>query len=172
MSCMLNISGLVQDCGNSSVLTMELPQSCVKPVACIFFYFMSLKIYKWQLWFWSFTPFSPVVIFLLQHQTFPAKYRDKRLSCWLLYLNLRYWRSSYGDINLDQHWLRLWLVAWQHQAINWPNDFSFVRFCGSNLKAISKWLHTLLFCLMCFKIIRLISSRGQWVNFESLVIRK
>ena len=30
----------------------------------------------------------------------------------------------YGEINLGQHRLRLWLVAWQHQAIIWTNvDF-------------------------------------------------
>ena len=27
--------------------------------------------------------------------------------------------TPYGGIDLGQHWLRLWLVAWQHQAIAW-----------------------------------------------------
>ena len=27
----------------------------------------------------------------------------------------------YGDINLGQHWLRKWLVVWQHRAITWTN---------------------------------------------------
>ena len=27
----------------------------------------------------------------------------------------------YGDIDLGQHWLREWLVAWRHQAIIWTN---------------------------------------------------
>ena len=27
----------------------------------------------------------------------------------------------YGNNYLRQHWLRLWLVAWQHQAITWTN---------------------------------------------------
>ena len=26
---------------------------------------------------------------------------------------------SYGVIGLSQHWLRWWLVAWQHRAITW-----------------------------------------------------
>ena len=29
--------------------------------------------------------------------------------------------TLYGDIELGQHWLRLWLVAWWHQAITWTN---------------------------------------------------
>ena len=31
-----HINGLVQDCGNSIVLTMELLQSCTKPLICIY----------------------------------------------------------------------------------------------------------------------------------------
>ena len=43
----------------------------------------------------------------------------------------------YGDIDLGQHWLRLWLVAWRQQAITWANvDFSSVKFCGMHMKAI------------------------------------
>ena len=29
--------------------------------------------------------------------------------------------TPYGDIDLGQHWLRQWLVAWWHQAIAWTN---------------------------------------------------
>ena len=29
--------------------------------------------------------------------------------------------TPYGTKDLGQHWLRLWLVAWQHQAITWTN---------------------------------------------------
>ena len=29
--------------------------------------------------------------------------------------------TPYSDIDLDQHSLRLWLFAWQHQAIIWTN---------------------------------------------------
>ena len=29
--------------------------------------------------------------------------------------------TQYGNINLDQHWLRQWLVAWWHQTITWTN---------------------------------------------------
>ena len=43
----------------------------------------------------------------------------------------------YGDINLGQHWLREWLVAWCHQAITWTNvDLSSVRSSGIHLRAI------------------------------------
>ena len=27
--------------------------------------------------------------------------------------------TPYGDLNLGQHWLRSWFVAWLHQAISW-----------------------------------------------------
>ena len=42
------------------------------------------------------------------------------------------------NIDLGQNWLRKWLVAWWHQAINWTNaDFSLVRFCGTYLRVIT-----------------------------------
>ena len=38
----------------------------------------------------------------------------------------------FGDIDLSQHWLSIWLVAWQHQAITWTNvDLSSNVFCSS-----------------------------------------
>ena len=38
--------------------------------------------------------------------------------------------TPYSDIDLGQHWLRKWLVAWRHQAIAWTNvDASSVRSC-------------------------------------------
>ena len=46
--------------------------------------------------------------------------------------------TPFGDIDLGQHWLRLWLAAWWHQAITWTNvDLSSVRSCGIHLRAIS-----------------------------------
>ena len=43
----------------------------------------------------------------------------------------------YGDIDLGQHWLRQWLVAWWHQAITWTNvDLWSVRSIGIHLRAI------------------------------------
>ena len=45
--------------------------------------------------------------------------------------------TPYGNINLDQRWLRQWLVAWRHQAITWTNvDLSSVRSSGVHLSAI------------------------------------
>ena len=36
LSCQC-VDGLVQDCGNSSALALELPQSCTKPPICVLF---------------------------------------------------------------------------------------------------------------------------------------
>ena len=47
--------------------------------------------------------------------------------------------TPYGDVNCGQHWLRLWVVAWWHQAITWTNvDISPVRCSGMHLRAISQ----------------------------------
>ena len=36
--------------------------------------------------------------------------------------------TPYGTSDLVQHWFRLWLVAWRHQAITWTNvDFLSLR---------------------------------------------
>ena len=44
----------------------------------------------------------------------------------------------YGDMELCQHWLREWLVAWRHQAITWTNvDLSSMRFDDIHLGALS-----------------------------------
>ena len=50
--------------------------------------------------------------------------------------------KPYGDINLCQHWLKQWLVAWQHQAITWTNvDLSSLRTSGIHLRAILQEIH-------------------------------
>ena len=42
----------------------------------------------------------------------------------------------YGDMDLGQHWLRQWLVAWWHQAITWTNvDLSSVTYSDIHLMA-------------------------------------
>ena len=42
-------------------------------------------------------------------------------------------------MDLGQHWLMYWLVAWQHQAITWTNaDVSLLRSSNNYLKAISQ----------------------------------
>ena len=43
----------------------------------------------------------------------------------------------YGDMELGQHWLRQWLVAWRHQAITWTNVDWSVRSHGIHLGASS-----------------------------------
>ena len=61
---------------------------------------------------------------------------------------------SYGDIDLGQHWLRWWLVAWQYQAITWTIvDFPLITFCGIHMGAISQCVLKLLFCIMSLKFI-------------------
>ena len=45
---------------------------------------------------------------------------------------------SYNDIDLGQHWLWWWLVAWWHQAITWTNDDLSVRSSDIRLRAISQ----------------------------------
>ena len=67
--------------------------------------------------------------------------------------------TPYGDIDLGQHWLRQWLVAWQHQAITRSNDDFSLRSldCFIHLRAISQCVPNLLFCIyiMSLKIILL-----------------
>ena len=47
--------------------------------------------------------------------------------------------TPYGHIELDRHWLRLWLIAWQHQVIISTNvDLSSNLFCGIHLRTISQ----------------------------------
>ena len=73
----------------------------------------------------------------------PASIGHKQAKCWLLNfvhilsMILNYFKliftdqivyltqcglvMSYGDIELGQHWLRWWLVAWWHKAITWTS---------------------------------------------------
>ena len=47
--------------------------------------------------------------------------------------------APYGNVDLGQHWLRWWLVAWWHQAITWTSvDYWSVRPHGIHLRAISQ----------------------------------
>ena len=47
--------------------------------------------------------------------------------------------TSYGVIDLCQHWFRKWLVAWYVQAISWISvDWSSVGSCNIHLRAISQ----------------------------------
>ena len=45
--------------------------------------------------------------------------------------------TPYGNTDLGQHWLRQWLIAWQHLAITWTNvDLSSVEFSGIHVTTI------------------------------------
>ena len=105
------------------------------------------------------TNFSEILIGV---QTFPLKKMHlKMLSTkWhplCLGLNvLTHWGivTPYGDIELGQHWLRLWLDAWQHQAITWTNvDLSSVRSTQIFLGIISEKISQPLIPEISLKII-------------------
>ena len=42
------------------------------------------------------------------------------MACWLMAQSYSGWVTPYGDIDLDQHWFRWWLVGWRHEAECWP----------------------------------------------------
>ena len=66
-----------------------------------------------------------------------------------------YWSlvMPYGDRDLGQHWLKQWLVTWQHQSITWTNvDFLSVRLCSIHLGGDSQREPNLSFCIMNLKI--------------------
>ena len=78
--------------------------------------------------------------------------------------------TPYGDRDLGQHWLRLWLVACRHQAITWTNvDWSSVKSIGIHIRAFSQELPQPSITKICLKekSVSKISSkfpRVQWVN--------
>ena len=54
---------------------------------------------------------------------------------WLVHCGLV---MLYGDMNVSQHWLRLWPVTW-HQVITRTNvDLSSLKYSGIHLRAISQ----------------------------------
>ena len=72
---------------------------------------------------------------------------------WLFVAPIYYYSVAIWDTDLDQNWLRYWLVAWRHQAITWSNnDFSRVRFCGIHSRKNALWVAKVLFCIVNFKI--------------------
>ena len=61
--------------------------------------------------------------------------------------------TPYGDIDLGQHWLRQWIVAWRNQAITWTNaDLSLVRSSDNHLRAILQEMHQPLITIINLKI--------------------
>ena len=62
--------------------------------------------------------------------------------------------TPYGDRDLGQHWLRYWILAWQHQAITRTNvDWSSVKSSDIHIRAISQEMHRPPITKICFKII-------------------
>ena len=61
--------------------------------------------------------------------------------------------TAYGDRDLSQHWLRLWLVAWQHQAITWANvHWSSAKSSDIHIGAISQEMPQPSVIKICLKI--------------------
>ena len=59
----------------------------------------------------------------------------------------------HGDLDLGQHWLRLWFVAWQHLVITWIIvDSSLEVFYSIHLRAISQEVLMNLMRNTCMKI--------------------
>ena len=60
--------------------------------------------------------------------------------------------TPYGDRDLGQHWFRLWLVAWRHQAITWTNvDWSSVKPNGIRIRAIRQEMPQTSITKLCLK---------------------
>ena len=95
------------------------------------------KLYRWhtaEVWEWmsNFTPH------------FTGHFNLSMMGLQLTFCGLV---TPYGDIALGQHWLRIWLVAWRHQAITRTNiDLSSTDFCGMHLRAISQEVLRSLIC--------------------------
>ena len=79
-----------------------------------------------------------VCTYLHDHRRSSDDWSYKKIRRW--FNSLRSIVMLYGDINLGQHWLRLWLVPWQHPAIiSWNHvELSSKVFCGTELRAISQ----------------------------------
>ena len=66
------------------------------------------------------------------------KFIDKALITHIPALTRGNLMAQYGDIELDQHWFRIWPVVWLHQAITWTNVDLSVMSSDIHLGPISK----------------------------------
>ena len=84
-------------------------------------------------------------------------------------ITLRGLLTSYGDIELDQHWLMQWHVAWRHQAITWANLDLSVRSSDINLRAIWQEIPQASIIWISWKISYLgFTKLYQWFNCVEL----
>ena len=61
--------------------------------------------------------------------------------------------TPYGDIDLGQHWLTLWRVAWRrHVIIRYKAVLSSNVFCGMHLRVISQWMSMNLIHKTCLEM--------------------
>ena len=104
--------------------------------------------------------FKMIYLYNLKHETFlsDAEFRKDKIP---IYWNLQPdWLISqcfvlthcglvmpYGEINLSQHWLRQWLVAWWHHAITYPmltyHQYGPVAFTGGQFLQKCPWYQSL-----------------------------
>ena len=74
-------------------------------------------------------------------------------TCWMRMLTHCGLVTPYVDRDLGQHWLKLWLVAWWHQAITWTNvDWSSVKSSDIHIRAISREMPQPSINEICLKI--------------------
>ena len=93
-----------------------------------------------------------IICILLWPKKHCLRYCHRQIIC----LTQRPLVSSYGVIELGQHWFRQWLGAWRHQVIAWINvDLSSKKFHGIHLRSIPQWVLKLLCCIMSLKNILL-----------------
>ena len=72
--------------------------------------------------------------------------------------------TPYDDIDLSQHWLRLWLVAWWHQAIT-NVDLSIVYSSDTHMRAVSQDISLSLTTKISLKITHLkFTLNLRWAN--------
>ena len=77
--------------------------------------------------------------------------------------------TPYGDLEMGQHCLRKWLVAWRHQAITWTNvDLCLVRSKDISVRTILQNIPQLSIIKISLQITYMNFSfkypRGQWFN--------
>ena len=133
----MHFDGLVQDCSNSSALAVGLLQSCAKPSIYTFY----TRPWHWNCTGWRYTPSSMTSNILNS--------------------------LSSGHMELGQHWLRWWLVAWRYQAITWANvDLSSVRSLGIHLRSLSldRCEEPINKTRLKIALLKSRSPRAQWVN--------
>ena len=132
------------------VITIELNRFCGKETVISYFKFMmftQLKIsthmivtsYRLKANLWEKINFTKW--YLVIHHTYSMMFSFKIVIPWYIIkdnnASHRGKMTSYGDIELSQHWVRWWLVAWRLHAILWT-DPCYLSRLGLKLNHVSK----------------------------------